>query len=77
MKFIRQVAASGTLATTLVNETLPGTSVSTDDDIDNWLRSVVGTEFHPVGTCSMLPLNQGGVVDTNLKVHGLCRFHFF
>ncbi|KAI0320798.1 alcohol oxidase [Amylostereum chailletii] len=70
-KFIRQVAATGTFATTLTGETLPGTTVQSDDDIDNWLRSTVGTEFHPVGTCSMLPLSQGGVVDTNLKVHGL------
>jgi choline dehydrogenase len=29
------------------------------------------TSFHPIGTCSMLPEQDGGVVDTNLKVYGL------
>lgn len=34
--------------------------------IDNGIR----TEFHPSGTCAMLPLNQGGVVDSHLRVWG-------
>ena len=34
--------------------------------INNGLR----TEYHPSGTCAMLPLEQGGVVDSSLRVHG-------
>ena len=34
--------------------------------INNGLR----TEFHPSGTCAMLPLAQGGVVDSHLRVWG-------
>lgn len=34
--------------------------------IDNGIR----TEFHPSGTCAMLPVNQGGVVDSHLRVWG-------
>ena len=34
--------------------------------ISNGLR----TEFHPSGTCAMLPLAQGGVVDSHLRVWG-------
>lgn len=34
--------------------------------IDNGIR----TEFHPSGTCAMLPLEQGGVVDSRLVVWG-------
>ena len=34
--------------------------------IDNGIR----TEYHPSGTCAMLPLNQGGVVDPDLRVYG-------
>ncbi|KAF8999266.1 hypothetical protein BDQ17DRAFT_1328350 [Cyathus striatus] len=30
----------------------------------------VSTEYHPSGTCSMLPISQGGVVDANLLVYG-------
>ncbi|KAL7904076.1 hypothetical protein GGI35DRAFT_490775 [Trichoderma velutinum] len=29
------------------------------------------SSWHPVGTCSMLPLEQGGVVDHRLRVHGV------
>ncbi|KAF2812105.1 alcohol oxidase [Mytilinidion resinicola] len=28
------------------------------------------TEYHPIGTCSMLPKESGGVVDSDLKVYG-------
>lgn len=28
------------------------------------------TEYHPIGTCAMLPKEKGGVVDSNLKVYG-------
>jgi choline dehydrogenase-like flavoprotein len=34
--------------------------------IDNGIR----TEFHPSGTCAMLPLDLGGVVDSRLRVYG-------
>ena len=34
--------------------------------INNGIR----TEYHPSGTCAMLPLDQGGVVDPHLKVYG-------
>lgn len=28
------------------------------------------TEYHPIGTCNMLPKDKGGVVDSQLKVYG-------
>lgn len=28
------------------------------------------TEYHPIGTCAMLPKEKGGVIDSNLKVYG-------
>ena len=37
-----------------------------NDVISNGIR----TEFHPSGTCAMLPLDQGGVVDSHLRVWG-------
>ncbi|KAI9725227.1 MAG: hypothetical protein M1828_003408 [Chrysothrix sp. TS-e1954] len=35
-----------------------------------YINSAIGTEYHPSGTCSMLPLDMGGVVDSNLLVYG-------
>jgi choline dehydrogenase-like flavoprotein len=29
------------------------------------------TEYHPIGSCAMLPKEKGGVVDEELKVHGV------
>jgi choline dehydrogenase len=34
------------------------------------IRESTSSSFHPVGTCSMLPRGDGGVVDPNLRVYG-------
>ncbi|KAK1640860.1 GMC oxidoreductase-domain-containing protein [Colletotrichum phormii] len=37
------------------------------------LKPLVGTEYHPSGTTSMMPLELGGVVDAELMVYGTCN----
>lgn len=37
---------------------------------ETWIRSSVSTEYHPAGSCSMLPQSLGGVVDDTMRVHG-------
>ncbi len=69
-KLARRIAQTPPLSTILGAEVQPGSSVVTDDDWDNWLKSHVGTEFHPTSTCAMLPKEQGGVVDNKMKVYG-------
>ncbi|KAL0571104.1 hypothetical protein V5O48_010851, partial [Marasmius crinis-equi] len=54
------------LAETEVN---PGSNVQTDEDIRAYLRNVATTTWHAIGTCSMLPLQYGGVVDNKLRVY--------
>lgn len=46
---------------------------SADDDVvlEKWLRSNVGTTWHALGTCKMLPRDKNGVVDANLSVYGV------
>ena len=50
----------------------PGDKVSTDEQVDDWVRAGANTIFHPVGTCTMGtdddPL---AVVDPALKVRGM------
>jgi len=70
-KFARQIAQTQPLSGALIAELSPGTVVNTDDAWDNWIAQTAGTEFHPSSTCAMLPLSQGGVVDTDLRVYGL------
>lgn len=69
-KFVRTLAATSPLSTVLTGETVPGSEVSSDDDINTWLQNNAATEYHPASTCAMLPLNLGGVVDTELVVYG-------
>lgn len=46
-----------------------GTSAGlVDDALNAWIGATGGTEYHPLGTCSMLPQAKGGVVDTKLIV---------
>ncbi|KAH0115155.1 hypothetical protein KCU66_g11083, partial [Aureobasidium melanogenum] len=43
---------------------------ATDQEILEFIKANVQTEFHPSGTCAMLPLDLGGVVDPQLLVYG-------
>ncbi|KAK0640638.1 hypothetical protein B0T16DRAFT_430758 [Cercophora newfieldiana] len=52
-------------------EFAPGRSVTTDQQFADYLvESINPSYYHPVGTCSMLPRELGGVVDEQLKVYG-------
>jgi 4-pyridoxate dehydrogenase len=46
----------------------PGLAVKTDADIDAWLKKTVITAHHSAGTCA---IGQDGVLDPDLKVHGI------
>ncbi|KAH8102926.1 GMC oxidoreductase [Cristinia sonorae] len=43
---------------------------SSDEELKEAAKVMTSTLFHPVGTCSMLPKESGGVVDSNLLVYG-------
>ncbi|KAL1739382.1 GMC oxidoreductase [Schizophyllum fasciatum] len=73
VKLARQIGNTEPLKQYIKEEQYPGDAVQTDADWENFLRTSASTEFHPVGSCSMLPLEQGGVVDGSLKVYGLAN----
>lgn len=73
LKLARRVGEAAPLSASMINETLPGLQVQSDQDWEDWLKGQISTEFHPCGSCAMLPLNQGGVVDANLHVYGLAN----
>ncbi|KAG9686578.1 alcohol oxidase, partial [Aureobasidium melanogenum] len=62
------------LATTSMRSLQPlqlnPTPNATDQEILEFIKANVQTEFHPSGTCAMLPLDLGGVVDPQLLVYG-------
>ncbi|TAQ91129.1 hypothetical protein B7494_g575 [Chlorociboria aeruginascens] len=41
-----------------------------DEAIEDWIRGNLNTTWHSLGTCAMRPLEDGGVVDKYLNVHG-------
>ncbi|KAJ4470909.1 hypothetical protein J3R30DRAFT_3300060, partial [Lentinula aciculospora] len=69
-KMARLVSQTSPISAYLTGEIKPGSSVDTDNEWDTWIESIIGTEYHPTGTCAMLPLELGGVVNTSLIVYG-------
>ncbi|KIO34161.1 GMC oxidoreductase [Tulasnella calospora MUT 4182] len=70
IKLARKIGQTQPLSDSVISEVVPGPDVQTDEQWEAWLRTVVGTEYHPGCTCSMMSLNEGGVVDATLKVYG-------
>jgi 4-pyridoxate dehydrogenase len=46
----------------------PGPTVTTDGELDEWIRNTVITVNHPLGTCA---IGARAVLDPELKVHGV------
>lgn len=46
-----------------------------DEDILADFRARSATVYHPCGTCRMAPESRGGVVDAQLRVHGVEGLH--
>ncbi|KAJ7488067.1 alcohol oxidase [Mycena latifolia] len=69
-KFNRRLVQQEPLCSILSGvEVNPGPECQTDEQIGDWLKAHFRSTWHTVGSCSMLPLEDGGVVDTKLKVY--------
>ncbi|KAF3936893.1 hypothetical protein ABW19_dt0206193 [Dactylella cylindrospora] len=49
----------------------PGYYELNSGNVKTWIKHALQSEYHPSGTCSMLPKNKGGVVDAKFKVYGV------
>lgn len=70
MRIAREIAARNPLDAFRGREVLPGPNVSSDSELDAYVRRSVETLYHPVGTCKM-GRDAGAVVDAQLRVHGV------
>ncbi|CAE6528720.1 unnamed protein product [Rhizoctonia solani] len=70
LKLARKLGQTQPLNASIVEEVSPGPSVQTDTDWDAWLKGKIQTEYHPSCTMSMLPEEQAGVVDADLRMYG-------
>jgi choline dehydrogenase-like flavoprotein len=71
IKFARAVAHTPELTAFNPVELVPGADVSSDTDLEAYIRGAAESLFHPSGTCSVGKLESGGVVDTEFRVHGV------
>ncbi|KAL8938585.1 MAG: hypothetical protein Q9216_003813 [Gyalolechia sp. 2 TL-2023] len=67
--FNRQILATPAMLPLQAAQFVP-TVEADEDGINAIINTGIRTEFHPSGTCAMLPLEQGGVVDPHLRVYG-------
>ncbi|KAF9869974.1 hypothetical protein CkaCkLH20_12583 [Colletotrichum karsti] len=70
VKKCRQVALTEPLRSTWVSEYEPGLNITTDAQWRDFALKTTLSIYHPVGSCAMLPKEDGGVVDPTLKVYG-------
>jgi choline dehydrogenase-like flavoprotein len=71
-KYNRRIAQTPELRKFWVAEYEPGLeAVQTDEQWLSYARNNTLSIYHPMGTCHMGPLADGGVVDKDLKVYGV------
>ena len=70
VRAIRKVMAQRSLATVIEEELDPGPHIQSDAEIGEWVKRVVTTMWHPVGTCRM-GQDERAVVDARLRVRGV------
>ena len=70
LKFVRRLTETEPLASTITGRFVPGDDVQTDEQFAEYIKNQVLPVYHPVGTASMLPRVDGGVVDDRLVVYG-------
>jgi choline dehydrogenase len=68
--FARHFFATAPASQLVTKELMPGTEVRSDDDVDSYVRRMVGTAMHPTSTCAM-GIDANAVVDAQLRVRGL------
>lgn len=73
---IEQIAKSEPLCSTFLKQPLRRRDPATDfkgdlAQAERFARTSSISMWHPCGTCSMLPLDKRGVVDSDLRVHGV------
>jgi choline dehydrogenase len=71
MDLVREIAAREPFASSLGEELNPGPSLRTRDELVTWLRATCEHTYHPTCTCRIAGTPDEGVVDPQLRVHGL------
>lgn len=74
LRFNRAMMATPPMQELQPTELSPGANMTTDEQLRDTLRSLIQPTYrHPCCTCAMMPRKLGGVVDSELRVHGIGR----
>ena len=78
VKLARRVIKTKPLSDIVVKEFLPGRLVVSDNDLINYCKKMIKTNWHPVGTCKMGKDNdEMAVLNTKLEVRGIKNLRVF
>ena len=78
VKLARKVVKSKPLSDIVINETLPGKDIITDNELESYCKRTVKTNWHPVGTCKMgKDGDPDAVLNTKLQVYGIENLRVF
>ncbi|KAI9815357.1 MAG: hypothetical protein M1832_005495 [Thelocarpon impressellum] len=69
LKFNRRILATDAMVELQPAQFVPPADAD-EDELMEVVKNGIRTEYHPSGTCAMLPKDQGGVVDSHLRVYG-------
>ncbi|KAK5201184.1 hypothetical protein LTR16_003550, partial [Cryomyces antarcticus] len=69
LKFNRRILATPSMLELQPAQFVPPVDAN-DDALMQIVKNGIRTEYHPAGTCAMLPLGLGGVVSPRLQVYG-------
>ena len=70
VRFAQKIVATPPYAAVRAVPYDPPAEAESDAAVREWCRTRVEPLYHPIGTASMLPKADGGVVDASLKVYG-------
>ena len=70
IRFTRDIFAAPAMAQHSVVETVPGSDISSDEQLAEFARQSGSTIYHPIGTCRMGE-DPASVVDSRLRVRGI------
>ena len=71
LKLTLKLYETSPLADAVRQQVAPSAAESADDAaLVEYIKNNCGCVYHPLGTAAMMPREDGGVVDPNLKVYG-------
>ncbi|CAL1709880.1 unnamed protein product [Somion occarium] len=69
IKFVEKLTQTAPLSDIVTAQLFPPSN-ATDSELSSFVQQSIFSVWHPCGSSSMLPKDQNGVVDANLKVYG-------